>query len=163
LRRGAEGLARGLRKNPNDCSIGLRVDYCKSSVLFTGDAEAREEADVPAGPATVLQAGHYGSDTSSSEAFTNAMHPKWVVVPSGKQDEGTNRTYGHPRCSTIERLAALAASAGNKPMRVFQGTSCRDKAPDDWVTIDVSDRALSTARDGDISLVTTGDGEFAAE
>jgi beta-lactamase superfamily II metal-dependent hydrolase len=28
------------------CSIALRVDYCASSILFTGDAEALEEADL---------------------------------------------------------------------------------------------------------------------
>ncbi|MDQ3224815.1 MAG: MBL fold metallo-hydrolase [Gemmatimonadota bacterium] len=28
-------------REPNECSIGLRIDYCASSVLFTGDAEHR--------------------------------------------------------------------------------------------------------------------------
>jgi competence protein ComEC len=88
-------------KHPNDCSIGLRIDYCKSSVLFTGDAEAKEEALWSTEPATLLQAGHHGSDTSSSEAFANAVHPAWVVISSGKKDEGTNRTYCHPRRSTV--------------------------------------------------------------
>lgn len=30
--------------DPNDCSIGLRLDFCSSSVLFMGDAEHDEEA-----------------------------------------------------------------------------------------------------------------------
>jgi competence protein ComEC len=29
--------------NANNCSVGLRMDYCDSSVLFLGDAEAEEQ------------------------------------------------------------------------------------------------------------------------
>lgn len=48
-------------------------------------------------------------------------------------------------------------------MQVFEGTDCKAPGPKDWTTIDVSDRVFSTARDGDVVLVTTGDGEFARE
>lgn len=150
-------------KSPNDCSIGLRIDYCRSSVLFTGDAEAKEEALLKADPVTLLQAGHHGSDTSSSAAFANAVHPTWVVISAGKRDEGTNRTYCHPRRSTVERLSALASGASKRAMEVFKGSSCKGASASDWATIEVSDRILSTARDGDVVLVTTGDGAFARE
>lgn len=149
--------------DPNDCSIGLRLDYCKSSVLFTGDAEAKEEVLLTTGAVTLLQAGHHGSDTSSSSAFARAVHPAWVVISSGKKDEGTNRTYCHPRRETVDRLGALTGGATTRPMQVFQGTSCRTPGPKDWTTIEVSDHVLATARDGDVVLVTTGDGAFAQE
>lgn len=150
-------------KSPNDCSIGLRIEYCKTSILFTGDAEATEEALLGAEPATLLQAGHHGSDTSSSEAFANAVHPSWVVISSGKKDEGTNLTYCHPRRRPVERLAALTGSTSTRKMEVFQGTSCKHARPTDWTTIEVGDRVLSTSRDGDVVLVTTGDGRFTRE
>jgi competence protein ComEC len=149
--------------HPNDCSIGLRIDYCKSSVLFTGDAEAKEEALLNAGPATLLQAGHHGSDTSSSAAFATAVHPAWVVISSGKKDEGTNRTYCHPQRSAVERLSTLTGSKTTRPMEVFQGTNCKESSSTGWTTIDVSDRVFVTARDGDVVLVTAGDGQFAKE
>src|SRR5664280_609134 len=40
--------------NANNCSIGLRLDFCKSSVLLVGDAEQAEEAQLigTVGPAT---------------------------------------------------------------------------------------------------------------
>jgi competence protein ComEC len=57
----------------NECSIGLRIDYCASSVLFTGDAEAAEEPLLPVGgPVTLLQVGHHGSGTSSTADFLAA-------------------------------------------------------------------------------------------
>jgi competence protein ComEC len=51
----------------NECSIGLRIDFRSSSVLFTGDAEHEEETRLdPRGPVTLLQVGHHGSETSTS-------------------------------------------------------------------------------------------------
>jgi beta-lactamase superfamily II metal-dependent hydrolase len=45
-------------RNTNTCSILLRVDYCSSSILFTGDAENIEEPDLRIGsPVTLLQVG----------------------------------------------------------------------------------------------------------
>ena len=85
------------------------------------------------------------------------------MISLGKKDEGTNRTYCHPRRSTVERLGALTGGAAKRPMQVFQGASCKNGPPADWTTIDVSDRAFLTARDGDVVLVTTGDGTFARE
>jgi competence protein ComEC len=144
---------------PNDCSIGLRIDYCESSVLFTGDAEHGEEAAFElASPARLLQVGHHGSDTSSSEAFMNKVRPSWAVISVAKRNEGTNRTYCHPRRSTVERLSSLVGGSAPRPLEVFQGERCSDS---DWTTIDVSERILVTARDGDITLTTTGNGEFA--
>ncbi|MBX3187492.1 MAG: MBL fold metallo-hydrolase [Labilithrix sp.] len=149
-------------KDPNDCSIALRIDYCKSSVLFTGDAEAKEEALFATDAVTLLQAGHHGSDTSSSEAFAARVRPGWVVISSGKKDEGTNRDYCHPRRSTVERLEGFTASQAKRPLEVFDGI-CKKPKPGDWVSIDVSDRVFATARDGDILLTTTGDGQFVRE
>jgi len=48
-------------------------------------------------------------------------------------------------------------------LEVFQGASCKGAPSSDWTAIDVSDRVFSTARDGDVVLVTTGDGTFTRE
>ena len=74
----------GCDKNKNECSIGLRIDYCQSSVLFTGDAEEEGEEGFETGPATLLQVGHHGSDTSSTEAFLEKMRPKYAVISDRK-------------------------------------------------------------------------------
>jgi hypothetical protein len=85
------GAQEGCTKNPNLCSIALRISDCASSVLFTGDAEALEEADLAIdAPVTLLQVGHHGSKTSSSPALLGRAKPKYAVISVGKPGEGTN-------------------------------------------------------------------------
>lgn len=87
--------------NANVCSIALRIDCCSSSILFTGDAEAQEEADLTiSAPVTLLQVGHHGSKTSSSPAFLERVKPRYAVISAGLAGEGTNSTYCHPREET---------------------------------------------------------------
>jgi competence protein ComEC len=98
-------------RNANACSILLRVDYGSSSVLFTGDAEDVEEADVTIGGAvTLLQVGHHGSATSSTAALLDQAMPKYAVISSGAAGEGTNRTYCHPRAATVHALVVLLSA-----------------------------------------------------
>jgi beta-lactamase superfamily II metal-dependent hydrolase len=55
----------------NDCSIALRIDFCASSVLFVGDAEHDEEAQLdPHGRVSLLQVAHHGSETSTTPGLT---------------------------------------------------------------------------------------------
>jgi competence protein ComEC len=155
------------KKDRNDCSILLRIDYCRSSVLFTGDAEHDEErqlADVA--PATLLQVGHHGSETSSSEAFLAKVHPRWAVVSSGKPNEGMNEAYCHPRGPIVERLTTALGGTGARSIRAYDGRAHCDKnapKPEHWADVQASDRLFFTARDGDVVLTTTGDGVFARE
>lgn len=145
----------------NDCSIALRIDYCKSSVLFTGDAEAQEEPHLdPGGPVTLLQVGHHGSDTSTTQAFLDKVKPSYAVISSGKPDEGTNRTYCHPRSVTVERLTQMVGDP-SQSIRSFDGAVACTKAKDkNWKDVPASSHLWATARDGDVVLVTRGDGVF---
>src|SRR5262249_50898593 len=71
----------------NDCSIGLRVAWCGSSVLFTGDAGSDEEAAFAAPQSTLLQVGHHGSETSTSRAFLAHVEPSYAVISAGRRGE----------------------------------------------------------------------------
>ncbi len=154
-----DGWPGNCARDKNDCYIGLRIDYCASSVLFTGDAEETEESVLPLEPATLVQVGHHGSDTSSSSTYLAKTQPKYAVISSGKPDEGTNRTYCHPRASAVEAVsAALGPASGSTTITAFEGKSCRDSTPANWLSVPVNERLFSTARDGDVTLVTTGDG-----
>jgi competence protein ComEC len=155
------------RLDPNACSIALRIDYCKSSVLFTGDAPTEEEElwDTH-GEVTLLQVGHHGSDTSSGSALIAQTKPKYAVVSSGKPDEGTNDGYCHPRSITVENLTKAMGGAGTRTVRAFDGTIKCDKkqsAPAHWIEVPAADHIWSTARDGDVVLITKGDGAFVRE
>ena len=151
--------------HPNDCSIGLRIDYCRSSVLFTGDAERREELRLdPLGAVSLLQVGHHGSETSTTEGFLARVRPRYAVVSSARPDEGTNQGYCHPREATVRRLTAATGGPGAEVVRAFDGaTSCRAATAESWRDVPTSDRTWFTARDGEVTLVTAGEGVFRRE
>jgi competence protein ComEC len=152
----------GCNANRNDCSILLRIDYCASSILFTGDAEVAEEALIdPRGKATLLQVGHHGSDTSSGAAFLAKVQPKYAVISAGKEGEGMNEAYCHPRASTVTALTQLLGGPGTKPVHAFRGgVKCKKSTGADWSDVAASDHLWATMRDGDVVLGTAGDGVF---
>jgi hypothetical protein len=152
---------------PNDqnaCSIGLRVDYCKSSLLITGDAPIAEEAVYdPCGEVTLLQVGHHGSDTSTGKAFLQRIKPSYAVISAGKPGEGTNDTYCHPSSTTVQDLTAALGGSGAKTVRAFDAKATCTSGATAWLDVPASDRLWVTARDGDVALTTTGDGTFTRE
>jgi competence protein ComEC len=152
-------------RNANDCSIGLRIDYCASSMLFTGDAEREEEATLDVAPVTLLQVGHHGSATSTSSAFLAKAKPTYAVISAGKPGEGTNRTYCHPRAQTVTALTKALGGPGVSTITAFDGeVPCSRRAgAEHWIQVPASDRLWETSRDGDVVLVTTGDGVFRVE
>ena len=153
------------KENRNDCSILLRIDYCASSILFTGDAEVAEEARIDTrGKVTLLQVGHHGSVTSSSAAFLARTQPKYAVISAGKPGQGTNEAYCHPRASTVSALTQMLGGAGTNVMHAFRGgLRCKKSTDADWADVAASDRLWATMRDGDVVLETSGDGSFVRE
>lgn len=87
----------------NNTSIVLRIDYGKTSFLFTGDAEREAEQIVLNSgtdlKATVLKVGHHCSDTSTSYPFLRAIMPQYAVISVGEKN-----SYGHPAEDTLSRL-----------------------------------------------------------
>ncbi|AVK86114.1 competence protein [Lysinibacillus sp. B2A1] len=90
----------------NDASIVLKIMYGNVSFLLTGDAEIALEKDMLQNDiqATVLKAGHHGSNTSSSEKFIQAVHPEVTVLSYGEGNK-----YGHPHAEVVERLQAVGS------------------------------------------------------
>lgn len=92
----------------NNMSIVLRLDYGKTSFIFTGDAEQPSEQDMldrfsPSEfRADVIKIGHHGASTSSSYDFLNAVKPACAVISCGKDN-----SYGHPHTETINTLKNL--------------------------------------------------------
>lgn len=100
----------------NDTSIVLRVDYGKTSFLFTGDMETGAERDlIDSGAelqATVLKAGHHGSDTSSSYQFLREVMPQSVVISVGE-----GNSYGHPSEEALSRFRDAGAEVYRTDMQ----------------------------------------------
>ena len=150
--------------DPNNCSIGMRVDYCASSILFTGDAELGEEAVLTVAQADLLQLGHHGSDTSSGAPFLTAVAPTYAVISAGHKRVGMNKTYCHPRASTVLDVSAELGGAGSKTIEAFDAVvACKKTSDSHWFDVPASDNLWATARDGYVYLAKPGDGVFIEE
>ena len=93
----------------NNGSMVLRLEYKKTSFLFTGDAETEEENDLVTDKMPlachVLKVGHHGSDSSTTPAFLAEARPHFAVVSVGKHN-----LYGHPRQDVLRRLTESGAT-----------------------------------------------------
>lgn len=91
----------------NNASCVLRVRGPHGSVLLPGDIEKRAEQRLltQAGErqlaADILVAPHHGSRTSSTQAFVDAVGPRYVAFPVGYRNR-----YRHPHPQVIARYAA---------------------------------------------------------
>jgi competence protein ComEC len=151
---------RCLEGNPNDCSIGLRIDYCGSSILFLGDAEAEEErAFEGLRPATLLVVPHHGSRTSTSAYLLARVEPRYAVISAGRPPN----EYGHPARRTIDRLNGVLGGHRETTVAAYDGDRCEKRGRAAPVRVLRSERLWITAEDGDVTLVTTGQGVFARE
>lgn len=91
----------------NEASIVLHITYNDISFLLTGDAgisaekEMMERGDVQA---TILKAGHHGSNTSSLPSFIEAVHPQATILSYGQDNK-----YGHPHVEVIDALQQVGS------------------------------------------------------
>jgi len=95
---GSSGV-RGL----NDYSVSLRLEFGRTSFIFTGDAEVRSETEMLEARhnlrADVLHVGHHGSTTSTTQPFLDAVRPRIAVI-----NVGADNSYGHPHGAVVRRL-----------------------------------------------------------
>lgn len=113
----------------NNASPVIMAYYEDVRILLTGDAEqAVEEALLEAHinlKADVLKAGHHGSNTSTTQAFLEAVSPGIALI-----SVGSGNSYGHPDQEVIERLE----EAGVEVFRTdLSGTLCLSFGPQSWL------------------------------
>lgn len=86
----------------NNNSVVLKVEYCGTAFLLTGDLEADAERELVKGfelEADVLKVGHHGSYTSTSAELLTAVDPTFAVISAG-----AGNRYGHPHHETLAAL-----------------------------------------------------------
>lgn len=87
----------------NEDSLSIKFTYGEVDLLFTGDAYKKQEKMMIAGDidlsAKVLQLGHHGSNTSSSNEFIDAVNPDVAIYSAG-----IDNAYNHPSSEVIDRL-----------------------------------------------------------
>ena len=94
--------------NPHSCVI--LVDDGKHRVLLTGDAETKNEQIFARtlGKIDVLQVGHHGSKTSTSEYLLSQVRPDVAIISSGRWNP-----WKFPHYSVIERLQRYKSAVEN--------------------------------------------------
>ena len=89
--------------NLNEYSIVLHMQHGTTSFLFTGDAEVLSEREIIAAgwniQANIINLGHHGSRTSTSDAFLDAVNPSAAIISVGAGNQ-----HGHPHPEVLERL-----------------------------------------------------------
>ncbi|WP_274292629.1 ComEC/Rec2 family competence protein [Clostridium perfringens] len=85
----------------NDYSPIMKLSFGDTSYLFTGDAEKLAEEEALAKyknslDSDVIKFGHHGSSSSSSNAFIEAVSPKYGIISCAKDNK-----YGHPHRETL--------------------------------------------------------------
>ena len=88
--------------NVNNYSTILMVSFGEMDILFTGDAETSLEKDlINSGvnlDAEILKIGHHGSDTSSSDAFLDAVSPEYGLLSTA-----IGNKHDHPIGEIMDR------------------------------------------------------------
>lgn len=89
--------------NANDYSVGILLEHGDSRFVLTGDAEEDSEADILKNEldisADVYKVSHHGSKTATTDAFLEAVNPKYAVISCGE-----GNTYGHPHAEVMNKL-----------------------------------------------------------
>ena len=89
--------------NYNNYSPIIKIQFGKTSFMFTGDAEELVEKQVVKNnknlKANVLKIGHHGSSTSSCKEFIDAVNPSVFIISVGKFND-----FNHPSKSTLDLL-----------------------------------------------------------
>lgn len=109
-------FGRDAGSSSNDTSVVAKLIYGKNSFLFTGDIDAKAEADLIAKfsgdvghppilslKSNVLKVAHHGSKYSTTDIFLESVKPSAAVIEVGKN------TYGHPTPEAILRLKNIGA------------------------------------------------------
>lgn len=93
--------------DPNEMSLVIKAVHGETSLMFTGDAEVESEEGILETwsaaelKVDILKVGHHGSDSSTTQAFLDALDPDAAVISCGE-----GNSYGHPHAEVVDRLTA---------------------------------------------------------
>lgn len=128
----------------NNGSIVTKLVYGNIAFLFTGDAEKEAESSMLSRGenirAEILKVGHHGSETSSTQAFVEAVNPEVAIISASE-----NNQYGHPSKTVVDRYKNFGVDL---------------YATKDHGTIivetDGSSYNVTTGKDGNVTPASTG-------
>lgn len=132
----------------NENSIVVRLGFGRSSFLLPGDGEAASErylVDEYGSQlnATVVRAGHHGSEASSGSEFLDVAEPRIAVISSAYDSQ-----YGHPHEEVLQRFS-------QRSVRTYWTATHGDVA----LTSNGSAITVATQRDAPTAPLALRDGE----
>jgi competence protein ComEC len=156
----------------NSGSIVLKLTYGTESFLFLGDLEGKDKHGAPDElkfgerklledtaaharlASTLVKLGHHGSETSSTNALIAAVHPRYVIVTSGRRDFDTSPGGQAflPDRSTLERWCASDPS-----IRIYR-TDQDDEAEGLTVATDKDGDHIVVRTNGKTTTITASSG-----
>lgn len=159
-------------KNENNHSVVVRIQFGKASFLFTGDLETAGDQlllDRYAGSSVldvdVWKVSHHGAVNGTSQAWVDALTPKYAVICCGKWFSGDHTRgkfntyhYGHPRVSTLNFLSAIIPDSRaplDSAIVAFNGITTNH------IKMNVTKNIYCTAWDGNITIKADTDGTYA--
>ena len=94
----------------NNYSPIILIEYKYRKIMLTGDAETQVEEEVLENygnipgflQCDILKLGHHGSNTSTSQAFLEAVNPSYVAISVGE-----GNSYNHPSDEVVARVSNL--------------------------------------------------------
>ncbi len=99
----AKSLDGVAKEKVNNDSVVLMLKYGQTTVLLTGDIEAKAERQIILSGADlnadILKVAHHGSKTSTIEEFLYEVSPQVAVIQVGAKNR-----YGHPAQEVLKRL-----------------------------------------------------------
>ncbi len=113
--------------NENELNSVYIIHYNGIKLMITGDLTEEDEQKIIEryrGTSTlscdVLKVGHHGSNTSTSDAFLDAVNPSVAVI-----SVGAHNTYGHPNQQTLDRLNARSITTYRTDLNAAIGIDIR--------------------------------------
>lgn len=143
----------------NEASIVLKMTYDQFSALLTGDAGIEMEEQMMLTQnvsATVLKAGHHGSNTSSSRQFIEQVRPEVAILSYGQ-----NNSYGHPHAEVIESLrqvnSKIYGTAESGDIVITTDGKNYEVRANEWTGIGASSSISSTTKGNETVVISSKD------
>lgn len=164
--------------NPNDHSVVLRVDYGKSSALFTGDLQvpgiARMHEKFQDNPrmldVDIYQVGHHGSKNATVEHQMRSLSPKIALIPVGpyerRGEEFSAHAFGHPHRNCVNLLtdSKFGVTMDREPVTVHLGVrGAWEETPSEFMETTMTKAVYATGWDGDVIVSANANGWLEVE
>jgi hypothetical protein len=150
-----------------------RVEFGKTSALFTGDLEiiglsrlaTRYEAHPELLDVDIYQVGHHGSKNATVHYQMQLMSPRVAVISMGPYERDipwTARKYGHPNIVALEHLAhpTGASAAAAAPIEAWIGLkgAWKDEKKEVFERRTIDRAIYATGWDGTVTITGNANG-----